>query len=54
MISNGCYNCEERYVGCHSICETYKKYKSRLEKIKNKRQAERLRYASHKRSKVYG
>ena len=54
MISNSCYNCRERHIGCHSNCETYEHYKSRLEKIKKKKQAERLKYACHKRSKVYG
>lgn len=53
--NNSCYNCKNRVIGCHSNCETYKEYKSHLDKIKHKKQAEKLKYASHKRrSKVYG
>lgn len=51
MNDNGCYNCEERHIGCHTNCKSYKEYKLRLKKINEKKQAEKLRYACHKRSK---
>lgn len=29
-----CYNCDERHVGCHSICDEYADYKDNLEDYK--------------------
>ena len=54
MKNNGCYNCTERHLGCHTDCIIYGEYKSYLEKIKKRKQAERLKFACHKGSKVYG
>ena len=51
MKENNCYNCTERHLGCHSVCDTYKSYKLQLKKISERKQAEQLRYACHKRSK---
>lgn len=34
-----CKGCEERYPGCHSKCEKYKEWKSRLDEV-NKRRKE--------------
>lgn len=27
MIQSSCYNCKDRYVGCHSKCDRYKEFK---------------------------
>lgn len=32
-----CYNCEERHLNCYDTCEYYKKFKKRLDVIKNNR-----------------
>ena len=29
MAKSQCYGCTERYVGCHSKCESYKEFKSK-------------------------
>ena len=29
-----CYNCEDRYAGCHGKCDNYKKFKENLEEDK--------------------
>lgn len=34
-----CKICNDRYIGCHSKCDKYNKYKNNLEKI-NKQQKE--------------
>ncbi len=36
--SCGCYNCQERHIGCHSNCEKYLNYKRRKDVIKKRRQ----------------
>jgi len=37
-----CYNCEDRYAGCHSKCDNYKKFKENLEEDKRlKREAKK-------------
>lgn len=39
-VKTPCYECKDRKVGCHSICEKYKKYKIDLaEENKKKRKA---------------
>lgn len=30
MQSNGCLQCENRYIGCHSQCESYRAFKAKL------------------------
>lgn len=50
MPSNTCYDCPDRYIGCHSSCEKYKKFKNKLDiakKNKNKDLAYR-RYKSER------
>lgn len=42
MISNNCLHCEKRYLGCHSTCERYLKYKEQLETIKTNKENYRL------------
>lgn len=37
-MSKACVNCDKRYPGCHSKCETYQKYRQEIEKGKGKRQ----------------
>ena len=32
-----CYNCEYRFIGCHSLCSYYAEYKKRQEKIRKNR-----------------
>lgn len=32
-----CQECQERYVGCHSVCEYYREYKARREELRHKR-----------------
>ena len=43
-VTNACYKCEDRVVGCHSTCEKYKKYKKlmneRNQRIRSQRQLE--------------
>lgn len=31
-----CKGCEDRYVGCHSVCEKYKKFQEENEKFREK------------------
>lgn len=31
---NGCYQCPDRHVGCHSDCEKYREFTARKEEIK--------------------
>ena len=34
-----CKNCEKRYVGCHSKCDEYKRFKDEHDYAKNNQQA---------------
>lgn len=34
QASNDCKNCCNRHFGCHGVCESYKKYKEELERIR--------------------
>jgi 5-formaminoimidazole-4-carboxamide-1-beta-D-ribofuranosyl 5'-monophosphate synthetase len=29
-----CKDCNERFLGCHSICDNYKNYKSKVDELK--------------------
>ena len=40
-----CCNCDKRKIGCHSTCEDYKAYRSRLDTIKEQKRLECQRYA---------
>lgn len=31
MNGNNCKDCKNRYIGCHSTCEVYKKFKENIE-----------------------
>jgi citrate lyase synthetase len=31
-MADNCYGCTKRYLGCHSKCEVYAKYKETLQK----------------------
>lgn len=46
IILNGvlspCKNCTERFVGCHEICEEYQKFKEKSNKVRDKRNMERI------------
>lgn len=39
MADNGCYDCKERHLGCHSNCEKYlkwkKEYQTRMKQVKS-------------------
>ena len=35
---NECLKCTKRYVGCHSNCETYKTFRTKLDKLKETKQ----------------
>lgn len=39
-----CLDCEERHVGCHSVCERYGVFAAKVEKLrdKNTRDAEKI------------
>lgn len=37
MVNNGCFQCTERHIGCHSNCEKYLTYMEENEKIKQNR-----------------
>lgn len=36
-ISNPCKDCEDRELGCHSQCDKYSEFKSKIEEIKEER-----------------
>lgn len=31
MNGNNCKDCKNRYIGCHSTCEVYKKFKENID-----------------------
>lgn len=35
---SGCKNCDKRYVGCHSNCETYARFRERVDRANEARQ----------------
>lgn len=37
---NQCYECKKRYVGCHSTCEEYKRFKEENEARKRNNDVE--------------
>lgn len=50
---SGCYRCECRQIGCHSNCLVYAQYKQYLQKIKDRKEQEKLTYPLKKRRRVY-
>ena len=36
MTRNPCYLCEDRYVGCHGKCESYKAWRAEYDEMKKK------------------
>ena len=32
-----CKDCDKRYIGCHSNCDLYKKYKEELELVSDRK-----------------
>ena len=40
-MTNPCYNCEKRVVGCHSSCIDYKSFREEKDRLKNKIRAEK-------------
>ena len=37
-MSEPCKNCPDRYLGCHSNCDNYKKFKEEIAERKRKQQ----------------
>ena len=37
-----CYKCENRCIGCHSTCESYKEYKKAKDVIKHRIEFDKL------------
>ena len=33
MLENKCKDCQKRFVGCHSQCKDYQKYREELDKM---------------------
>ncbi len=31
---NCCYNCNDRYIGCHGNCDKYAKFKAKTEQVR--------------------
>jgi hypothetical protein len=54
MNKCSCYKCEDRCIGCHTDCPTYKLYKSNLDKIKEKKKEARLMADYRGSKKRYG
>lgn len=36
-MKSPCYKCEERFLGCHSICESYRDFQKFCDTISEKR-----------------
>jgi len=41
-LKSPCFKCKERFVGCHSKCERYKKYRSEYDKLNKKEKREKM------------
>lgn len=37
MNDSGCLDCKKRTIGCHSTCETYRKFKEKRDYMNRKR-----------------
>lgn len=48
MIKNNCKDCEVRYLGCHSSCNTYTQYKVEIQQKKDRKFDEFDRYTLDK------
>lgn len=43
MINNTpCQNCDNRFVGCHTVCTLYKVYRMEIDKVNNKRKYNKM------------
>ena len=55
MAANNCKYCKERFVGCHSTCQSYKEFKAaheeRREMIKRKKKDNAL-FLEYKANKI--
>lgn len=47
-----CYNCDERYTGCHYSCEKYREYKSNICEI-NQAKREYNDFLLYKKCAIY-
>ena len=52
MSQGGCKDCTDRHVGCHSECETYKMYRSELDKQNAERAARKAKQRDWREYKV--
>ena len=48
LVLNGvrspCKDCPDRFVGCHNVCEEYRKFKEKANEVRNKRNMIRIIY----------
>lgn len=44
MNNNGCKDCTDRQIGCHSTCERYKAFREQLDKINEQKKADKMRH----------
>lgn len=54
-MNNGCKDCQDRHVGCHSNCESYKEYLDDLKQRKNiikEARKDNKEYRSYKRDRI--
>ena len=56
MIQGGCKDCKQRSLGCHANCEQYKRFKSEIDSVRERRHRQReldnLLYSPHKYDKL--
>ena len=43
MSSGCCKDCQKRHVACHAHCDTYKKWRAKLEKVNDIIQMEKVK-----------
>ena len=41
--NNGCKDCTDRQIGCHSNCERYKAFREQLDKINEQKKADQMK-----------
>ena len=51
-MNSPCYNCDEKYIGCHDSCEKYREYKSNIDEI-NQAKREYNDFRLYKKDVIY-
>lgn len=46
-MSNGCFGCANRHIGCHGTCEKYKNWKREMDKSRQERRNREKRYSDY-------